>query len=150
MGRVRKKYLSCRPKRIIDACFLMQKEKIHMEYPLTATSKVIIWGAISTPSGLENWFADKVTAGDKAYHFRWGKTETRCAEVVNYRAFSFIRFHWMDDDDPKTYFEFRMCYNELTGDYSLEITDFALPEEVEDQKGLWDSQVETLRRTCGM
>ena len=120
-----------------------------MEYPLTATSKAIIWGAISTPSGLENWFADKVKADEKVYCFTWGKTEHRDAEIVNYRAYSFIRFHWVDDD-PKTYFEIKMCYNELTGDYSLEIIDFALPEEADDQRELWNSQVETLRRTCGM
>ena len=150
MGAVQKKVSILPPVKMYMACYPMKKEKIHMEYPLSATSKAIIWGAISAPSGLENWFADKVKANDKVFSFTWGKTEHRDAEVVNYRAYSFIRFHWMDDEDPKTYFEIKMCQNELTEDYSLEVTDFALPEEVEDQKGLWDSQIETLRRTCGM
>ena len=127
----------------------MKKEKIHIEYLLNATSKSIIWGAISTPSGLENWFADKIKAQDKIFTFAWGKTETREAEVVNIRTYSFIRFHWIDDE-PKTYFEFKMNFNELTGDYVLEVTDFAEPDEIEDQKGLWDSQIDTLKRTCGM
>jgi hypothetical protein len=43
-----------------------------------------------------------------------------------------------------------MNYNELTGDYMLEITDFTEPDEIDDQKKLWDLQIETLRRTCGM
>ena len=30
----------------------MKKEKIHLEYLLNATSKNILWGAISTPTGL--------------------------------------------------------------------------------------------------
>lgn len=128
----------------------MIKEKIHIEYLLNATSKNIIWGAISTPSGLENWFADKVKAQDKIFTFTWGKSDTRQAEVVNIRVYSFIRFHWIDDEDPKSYFEFKMNYNELTGDYVLEITDFAEPDEIEDQKDLWSSEVETLKRTCGM
>ncbi len=128
----------------------MRKEKIHIEYPLSATSKSIIWGAISTPTGLENWFADKVKAEDKRFLFTWGKTEAREAEIINIRTFSFVRFRWLDEEDPKAYFEFKMNYNELTGDFSLEITDFAEAEETEDQKKLWDSQVETLRRTCGM
>jgi hypothetical protein len=42
-----------------------------------------------------------------------------------------------------------MNYNELTGDFVLEITDFAEPDEVDDMKELWDSQVNKLRRTCG-
>ncbi len=128
----------------------MKKEKIHIEYLLSATSKNIIWGAISTPSGLENWFADKVNAEDKTFTFTWAKTEKRVAEVTNFRVNSFIRFHWLDDEEPKTYFEFKMNFNELTGDYMLEITDFAEPDEKEDLVELWNSQVETLRRANGM
>lgn len=128
----------------------MKKEKIHIEYLLNAASKNIIWGAISTPSGLENWFADKIKAQDKIFTFTWGKTETRQAELINIRVYSFIRFHWLDDDDPKAYFEIKMNYNELTGEYILEITDFVDADETEDQIGLWNSEIETLRRTCGM
>ncbi len=36
-----------------------------------------------------------------------------------------------------------------TNDYVLEITDLAYHDEVDDFKELWDSQIETLRRTCG-
>lgn len=128
----------------------MKKEKIHLEYPLNATSKSIIWGAISTPTGLENWFANKVKVHDKIFTFTWGKTEIREAEVVNIRMFSFIRFHWVDDEEMKTYFEFKMNYNELTGDYVLEIIDFVEADEIEDQIVLWNSQIETLKRTGGM
>ena len=53
----------------------MKKEKIHLEYLLNATSKNILWGAISTPTGLEDWFADKVISDDKIVEFHWGKTE---------------------------------------------------------------------------
>lgn len=131
-------------------CIAMKKEKLHIEYPLTATSKNVIWNAISTPSGLENWFANKVKAVDKHFTFTWGKDETREAEVTNMRVFTFIRFHWLDEEEAKTYFEIKMNFNELTGDYSLEITDFADASDLEDQRSLWDSQIETLRRTCGM
>lgn len=131
-------------------CNAMKKEKLHIEYPLTATSKSIIWNAISTPSGLESWFADKVNAVDKHFRFTWGKTETREAEVINMRVFSFIRFHWLDEEEGKAYFEIKMIFNELTGDYSLDITDFAEPGDADDLRTLWDSQIETLRRTCGM
>jgi len=53
----------------------MKKEKIHLEYLLNATSKNILWAAISTPTGLEDWFADKVVSDDKIVEFHWGKTE---------------------------------------------------------------------------
>ena len=128
----------------------MKKEKIKMEYMLKAGSSNIVWSIISTPSGLETWFADKVTFQEKLYTFRWGKTEVRKAELVNSRANSFIRFHWLDDEDRKSYFEFRIHYNELTEDLMLEITDWAEPDETDDLKDLWDSDIEKLRRVSGL
>ena len=106
----------------------MKKEKIHLEYLLNATSKNILWGAISTPTGLEDWFADKVISDDKIVEFHWGKTEQRKAEIIAIRSFSFIRFRWEDDENER---------------------DFAEPDEVDDMKELWESQVAKLRRTCG-
>jgi hypothetical protein len=129
----------------------MKREKIHMEYMLNGASKNILWSTISTPSGLETWFADKVNSDDKMVEFVWGKTESRTAEIVNMRAYSFIRFHWIDEEgeNQHTYFEIKMNQNELTNDIVLEVTDFAEPGEEDDIKELWDSQVDQLRRTCG-
>jgi uncharacterized protein YndB with AHSA1/START domain len=128
----------------------MNKEKIHMEYMLRSSSSNIIWSIISTPSGLETWFADKVSSKNKTFTFRWGKTEERKAEVTSIRTNNYIRFHWLDDDNPKSYFEFKLVYNELTKDIMLEITDWANPDEKEDVKDLWDSDIEKMRRTSGL
>ena len=128
----------------------MQKEKIQLEYMLKAGSANIVWSIISTPSGLETWFADKVTANDKIYTFRWGKTEIREAELINYRTNNFIRFHWLDDENRKSYFEIRIVYNELTEDLMLAITDWATPDEIEDIKDLWDSDIEKMKRVSGL
>lgn len=127
----------------------MKKEKIHLEYLLSATSKNILWEAISTPAGLEEWFADKVVSDDKTVEFSWGKSEQRVAEIIAIRAYSYIRFRWKDDEGERSYFEMKMTYNELTHAYVLEVTDFAVPDEVEDMKELWESQIANLRRTCG-
>jgi hypothetical protein len=128
----------------------MKKEKIHLEYMLNGASKNVLWSTISTPSGLETWFADKVNSDNKNVEFIWGKTESRTAEIVSMRVYSFIRFHWLDDEeDPHSYFEIKMNQNELTNDIVLEITDTCEADEVDDIKELWDSQVVMLRRTCG-
>ena len=128
----------------------MQKEKIRLEYMLKAGSANIVWNIISTPSGLETWFADKVENQDKIFTFRWGKTESRQAEIMNYRTNSFIRFHWLDDENQKSYFEIRIVYNELTEDLMLEITDWAEPSEIDDLKDLWDSDIEKMKRVSGL
>lgn len=51
----------------------MERKKIHLEYLLNATSKSILWAAISTPTGLEGWFADRVQSDDKTVTFFLGK-----------------------------------------------------------------------------
>lgn len=127
----------------------MKREKIHLEYPLNATSKTVLWNAISTPSGLEGWFADRVNTDDNVLTFYWGKTENRSAEIIAQRLFSYIRFRWMDNENKDDYFELKMNHTELTDDYVLVITDFSDPDELADLQELWDSQVDTLRRTYG-
>ncbi len=87
---------------------------------------------------------------NKVFTFYWGKTETRQAEVTNFRVNSFIYAFdgWMMN--PKAYFELKMVYNELTSDYMLEVIDWAEPDEVEDMKELWDSEIEKLKRVSGL
>lgn len=127
----------------------MERQKIHQEYLLKATSRNILWSAISTPTGLEGWFADRVQSDDKIVTFFWGKVEERVAEIIAVRAFSFIRFRWMDNNNEREYFEIKMTNNELTNDFVLEVTDFTDAYDASDLCELWDSQIETLRRTCG-
>ena len=146
MCKIRKKYLSWRT---LTNDKTMKREKIHMEYLLNGASKNILWASISTPSGLENWFADRVFSNDKIVEFHWGKVETRIAEITAIRAYSYIRFRWLDDENTRDYFEIKMNHNELTSDFVLEITDFAESDEVDDMEELWDSQVNKLKRTCG-
>lgn len=128
---------------------IMEKQKIHLQYPLNATSKTILWNAISTPVGLESWFANSVQSENKTVTFFWGRTESRSAEIIAVRAYSFIRFRWIDLKKSRDYFELRMSNSELTNDFTLEIIDFAAENEVNDMRELWDLQVETLRRVCG-
>ncbi|EPT32715.1 START-like domain-containing protein [Phocaeicola abscessus] len=128
----------------------MEKIKIHLEYMLRSGSAEVIWNMIGTMSGLEQWFADKITVSDKLYTFQWGKDERRTARLINIRSYNFIRFHWTDDEESRTYFELRMDEDELTGDCILSVTDFIEPEEEADIKKLWDFQVNTLKREAGL
>ena len=117
---------------------------------LKGGSENIIWSIISTPSGLETWFADKVIAKEKTFTFQWGKTETLQAELISCRTNNFIRFHWLDDEEAKSYFELKIVYNELTEDLILEVIDWAEPGEKEDVKDLWDSDIDKLKRVSGL
>lgn len=126
----------------------MSKEKIVLEYPMRG-SAVMIWRYIGTAAGLSPWFADRVECFDRTYDFYWGKTEKRTAHLVSQRNGVYVKFRW-DDEPQSTFFELRISYNELTRENTLEITDFADKGEIEDQKELWNSQIENLRRQSGM
>jgi len=126
----------------------MDRKKVDIQYQLKPTSGPILWDAISTPSGLESWFADKVTIDGHLVTFYWAD-EKRVAKLVAIRSYSLIRFKWQDSEYPREYFEIKMLNDELTNDFVLEVVDFADEDEVEDCQQLWDHEVETLCRNYG-
>ncbi len=125
------------------------KEKIQLEYVLTNISVNILWNSISTPVGLSEWFADKVSIEENVYTFQWGKSLQK-AELIQNRSGNYMRFRWLDDDEDKTYFEFHIYLVELTGDIILTITDFVSPDEKEEIVVLWNKEVGRLKKAYGI
>lgn len=125
----------------------MEKTKLELEY-LIRTSDHILFNCISTPSGLEEWFADKVNIHGDVFTFIW-EGEERKAQLVTQKKDQFVRFHWMDEGKDKTFFEMRIKIDEMTGEVALLITDFSDSDEEEETRMLWDSATENLRRTIG-
>ena len=122
-------------------------DKVLFEYELSSRSVPTVWESISTPPGLSSWFADSVVSHGRIFAFRWGKSETREAELTSSRQNTYVRFHWTDSE-PGTFFEIRILKNALTGAVSLAITDFDVSGD-DDLKDLWDSSIDALRR-CGL
>lgn len=127
----------------------MKKEKFHIEYVFDKVSLRSLWNHLTTPPGLSAWFADDVIINDNIYTFKWNRDE-QDAEVLSVKPEISIRYHWTEDEDPYAYFEFQIYTHELTGSTSLQITDFAEPDEKRDSIDLWDTQVEALKRTLGI
>ncbi|MDR1455274.1 MAG: hypothetical protein LBJ01_06455 [Tannerella sp.] len=127
----------------------MRKEKFHIEYVFNKVSNHSLWNHLSTPMGLSSWFADEVRFDRERCTFVWNRSEEE-AETVFIRPEAAIRFHWLQDEERHSYFEFAIHDIELTGATSLEITDFAEPDETADAIALWDSQVEGLKRSLGI
>ena len=99
-------------------------------------------------SALKNW-QGAVEIDGKKYTFHWGKEETRTAILVAKRNGVYVRLRWTDDEQD-TFFELRVSFNEMTREHTLVITDFAEKNEEKDQKDLWNSQIESLKRLSGM
>ena len=123
------------------------KKKFELEYPLN-TSVRVIFPRLSTPGGLSEWFADNVTIKGKTYTFSWDGTDQK-AEQSYIRENIAVRYEWIDENE-KTFFEFRLKTDELTGELALIITDFAEESEKEDSSELWDSQISRLKQTIGI
>jgi hypothetical protein len=69
--------------------------------------------------------------------------------MIAKKDLKYVRFHWLDDEEDNTFFEFRITIDDLTNDLALLITDFAEEDEVDDAKELWDSQVAELKHILG-
>ena len=127
----------------------MNKEKFVIEYELKSVSPALLWPYIGTKNGLADWLADDVQSDGKQFTFFWNKTSQEALQIA-VRTGLYIRFHWVDDEESRSYFELRITTSELTGATMLVVTDFAYPDEMADSRDLWDHQIETLRRKLGV
>ena len=122
--------------------------KFELEYTLNCSPKVL-FPRLSTPEGLNEWFADDVNADGDLFTFIWNNSESK-ARLAALKDNKMVRFEWLTiENEDENYFEFRININELTGDMALIIFDFAEPEEKEDSVFLWDSQIADLKRLLG-
>jgi uncharacterized protein YndB with AHSA1/START domain len=124
---------------------MTDKIKIQLEYPVNCSPKVL-FTRLSTPSGLAEWFADDVSIKGKEFTFKWKGAE-EVAEMIMQKENKLIRFSWNDEHD--TYFEFRITQDELTGDVSLIVTDFADDDDREETIGLWNNHINDLKHVVG-
>jgi len=127
----------------------MKKEIFNIEFVLDKASKNSLWEYISTAVGLAEWFADSVVADGKLFTFQW-RNHANEAEVTGMVPYHYIRFHWLEDENQETFFEFRLHKIELTGGIALEITDFAEENEMKSAIALWETQFRILRRVLGL
>ncbi|MCC6689938.1 MAG: SRPBCC domain-containing protein [Bacteroidia bacterium] len=111
-------------------------------------SESLLYEFTTTPSGLSEWFADDVNVRDGIYTFFWDGSQ-QDARLLSLKEDLFVRYQWKEKTDG-SYFEFRIQTDELTGDVSLIITDFAETEEEHlSAKLLWDTQIDKLMKTIG-
>ena len=126
----------------------MSKVKFELEIPIQASPNML-YQYISSPSSLQEWFADKVNSRGKIFSFYWEGTEEQ-AELITKKSGDRIRFKWLESDDDDSFFEIKIQVDALTKDVSLIITDFADDEdEVEEAKQLWENQISELKHTIG-
>ena len=126
----------------------MDKVKYELEIPIHA-SPSMLYQYISSPSNLQEWFADKVNSRGKIFTFEWDGTIEK-AELITKKTEDRVRWKWLESEDDESFFEIKIQVDALTKDVSLIITDFADDEdEVEESKQLWENQIDELKQTIG-
>ena len=117
-----------------------------LEYPVRC-SPGILYDFLSTPAGLQEWFADKVDERDDVFSFSWNGTVEK-AELLESEEDKFIKFRW-DHQTKDEYFEFRIEKSEVTNQTILIVKDFAEKKDIKDQSQLWEYQVKDLFHRLG-
>lgn len=125
---------------------MAEKIKFNVEYEIKSSPK-ILFGFLSEPNGLAQWFADNVTFRDQLYTFTWDGDEQK-AKLVSVKENKSVKFKWVDDE-PQCYFEMEILQDELTNDVALAITDFATEDAIPDRKLIWDNQIQYLISVLG-
>jgi uncharacterized protein YndB with AHSA1/START domain len=125
---------------------MSKKIQYSVEYPVRC-SPAILYEFLSTSSGLQEWFAEKVQDSDGIFSFSWSGSAEE-AEVLDKEENKFIKFHWIDSPKEE-YFEFSIEKSEVTNLTILVINDFAEKKDIKDQSQLWEAQVKELFHRLG-
>ncbi len=128
---------------------MSSKLRYEIEFPINSSPQ-LLYQYISTPSGMSEWFADNVNSRGEIFTFIWNDSNEK-ARLASKKSGEWVKFKWLDDNDKDTdyFFELRIMEDEITKDVSLMVTDFAVEEEIEESKLLWENQVSDLKHVIG-
>tara|TARA_B100000780_G_C20731582_1_gene290697 strand:- start:88 stop:474 length:387 start_codon:yes stop_codon:yes gene_type:complete len=126
---------------------MSEKIKYEMEFPIQASS-ALLYQYISTPSGMQEWYADNVNSRGEIFNFIWEGSE-EVAKLISKQKGKSIRFQWMEDEGTNYYFEMRIDLDDVTKDVCIMVTDFAEEDEVEEGKMLWENMISELKHLLG-
>ena len=125
------------------------KIRYELEFPINSSPQ-LLYQYISTPSGLQEWFADNVNSRGEFFTFIWNDSEEN-ARLASKKSGEKVKFKWIDDNkkDTEFYFELRILEDEITKDVSLMVVDFAFEDEIAEAKLLWENQISDLKHVIG-
>lgn len=124
----------------------MKRVSFEIEF-LFRASPTILYKFLTTPACLVRWFCDAVDVREDEFVFEWSGSQ-EVALVIDDIEEERLRFKWEEAPDNE-FLEFRFEISPVTNETILIIKDFCDADEVEDQKKLWTSQIDMLRRETG-
>ena len=129
----------------------MEKYKFVTEFELRSSPKVL-FPYISTPSGLEQWYAEKVTVlPDHRYDFQWDG-DSHIAKQTSLRINKAVRFEFentSEDELDNDHVELKLEVSELTQTTFLRVVDYSGNKDEAELDSLWDGFIDNLREIVG-
>jgi hypothetical protein len=129
----------------------MGQQHFEFEYEIKASPKVL-YPYISTASGLEQWFAEKVIVKNTdLFQFHWDD-EIHIGHLVQNKANKLVKFDFTNEALPpvSAIIEIKLEVSELTNATYLKIYDSASTfKNPNDAKELWDYLTDKLKEIVG-
>jgi uncharacterized protein YndB with AHSA1/START domain len=129
----------------------MEKFKFITEFELRSSPKVL-FPYISTPSGLEQWFAEKVIVlPNQRFDFQWDG-DSHVAKQTGMRINKAVKFEFentSDDDLDNNHLEIKLEVSDLTQTTFLRVTDYSANRDEGELISLWNGFMDNLKEIVG-
>lgn len=127
---------------------VMVTDAYSFEFELRASPKVL-YPYLSTASGLQQWFADKVTVKNASdFNFIWDN-ENHFASLISQKLNKFVKFQF-GGEDKKRLLEMSLHVSEVSNTTYLQIIDSASNFKTEeDAEELWEFLTDKLKEIVG-
>jgi uncharacterized protein YndB with AHSA1/START domain len=129
----------------------MEKYKFVAEYELRSSPKVL-FPYISTPSGLEQWFAERVTVlPDHRFDFQWDG-DSHIARQTGMRINKAVRFEFENTSEGEldnNHVELKLEVSDLTQTTFLRIIDYSTNKDEDELISLWNGFMDNLKEIVG-
>jgi uncharacterized protein YndB with AHSA1/START domain len=129
----------------------MGQQHFEFEYEIKASPKVL-YPYISSASGLQQWFAEKVTVKNaELFIFNWDD-ETHTGHLVQNKVNKSVKFDFSSAEQAplSAFIEIKLDVSELTNATYLKIYDSASTfKSPDDAQELWDYLTDKLKEIVG-
>lgn len=129
----------------------MEKFKFVSEFEFRSSPKVL-FPYISTPSGLEQWFSEKVLVlPEQRLDFQWDG-DSHIVRQTSLRMNKAVRFEFentSNTEEENSYLELKLEVSELTQTTFLRIVDYSSNKDEDELKSLWNGFMDNLKEIVG-
>ena len=129
----------------------MEKYKFVTEFELRSSPKVL-FPYISTPSGLEQWFAEKVKVlPDHRFDFQWDG-DSHIAKQTGLRINKAVKFEFentSEDELDNNHVELKLEVSDLTQTTFLRVIDYSSNRDQDELDSLWHGFIDNLKEIVG-